>query len=229
MAVFMDVLLFTGQGAQYRGMGKGLWEAYPQLTDAASNLLGYSLPELCLDDPQHRLHLTQYTQPALYVVHALHYTRWQEEGGRAQAAAGHSLGEYAALFAAGSFDFETGLRLVKKRGELMSEASNGAMAAVLGMRTDALRSLLQEQGMDRIDLANLNSPTQTVIAGPVDAINAAEKLLSARHIQCIVLNVSAAFHSRYMRAAQQAFGAFLQGFAFKDPRMPVIANATARP
>jgi trans-AT polyketide synthase/acyltransferase/oxidoreductase domain-containing protein len=225
----MNVLLFPGQGAQYKGMGEGLWEAYPQLADMASNVLGYSLKDLCLDDPQHRLRLTQYTQPALYVVHALHYARWQEEGGRVDAAAGHSLGEYAALHAAGSFDFETGLRLVQQRGQLMSEAGGGIMAAVLGMRADALQALLQEHGLDCIDLANVNSPTQSVIAGPLEAINAAEKLLIARNLRCIVLNVSAPFHSHYMRTAQQAFGAFLQDFDLKDPTFPVIANTTARP
>ncbi|MFM0069039.1 ACP S-malonyltransferase [Paraburkholderia aspalathi] len=225
----MNVVLFPGQGAQYKGMGKDLWRAYAQRVEAASAILGYPVAELCMNDPHNQLRLTRYTQPALYVTHALAYYRWQEAGGTPDALAGHSLGEYPALLAAGCFDFETGLRLVQKRGELMSEANGGTMAAVLGMRASDLRALLDDNGLSGIDLANLNSPTQTVIAGNITAINAAEKLLSARDVQCVVLNVSAPFHSRYMRDAQQAFEVFLQGFTFRDPAIPVIANATARP
>jgi trans-AT polyketide synthase/acyltransferase/oxidoreductase domain-containing protein len=226
---YMNVLLFPGQGAQYRGMGKALWAAYPRLAETASEILGYSIVELCLQDPDNRLRLTEYTQPALYVVNALAYYSWQEAGALPDVLAGHSLGEYSALLAAGCFDFETGLRLVQKRGQLMGEASGGGMAAVLGMRPDELQALLHENGLNGIDLANLNSPTQSVIAGDTAAIASAEKLLSARDVKCIILNVGAAFHSRYMRPAQQAFTDFLGNFEFADPRVPVIANATARP
>ena len=225
----MNVLLFPGQGAQYRGMGKEVWANYPQLADAASQILGFSIIELCLNDPKDRLRLTQHTQPALYVANALHYYRWQEKASIPEAVAGHSLGEYLALLVAGCIDFETGLRLVQKRGQLMSQASGGTMAAVLGMRVDALQAFLRDNGLERIDLANFNSPTQSVIAGDTASIVAAEKLLSARNVRCVVLNVSAPFHSRFMRPAQQEFCEFLRGFTFRDPSIPVIANATARP
>jgi trans-AT polyketide synthase, acyltransferase and oxidoreductase domains len=225
----MNVLLFPGQGTQYKGMGKDLWAAYPQLADAASQILGYSITELCLNDPQNQLRLTQYTQPALYVVNALRYYRWREIGSIPDAMAGHSLGEYLALLAAGCFDFEPGLRLVQKRGQLMSQAGGGAMAAVLGMRADALQAFLRENGFEQIDVANFNSPMQSVIAGDTDSIVAAEKLLLARKVRVSVLNVSAPFHSRYMRPAQKEFAGFLLGFTFGDPSIPVIANATARP
>ena len=225
----MNVLLFPGQGAQYRGMGSDLFPAYPELAEAASHILGYSIVDLCLRDPHDQLRLTQYTQPAVYVANALAYYRWQEAGVRPDALAGHSLGEYSALLAAGCFDFPTGLRLVQKRGQLMGEAGGGGMAAVLGMRAEALQALLRDSALDDIDLANLNSPTQSVIAGRASAIAAAEKLLSARGVRCVVLNVSAPFHSRYMQGAQRAFADFLRGFTFADTRIPVIANVTARP
>jgi trans-AT polyketide synthase/acyltransferase/oxidoreductase domain-containing protein len=225
----MNVLLFPGQGAQYRGMGKDVWADYPQLTDAASQILGFSITELCLNDPKDQLRFTQYTQPALYVANALYYYRWQETASTPDAVAGHSLGEYLALLVAGCFDFETGLRLVQKRGQLMSRASGGTMAAVLGMRVDALQAFLDDHGFERIDLANFNSPTQSVIAGDTASMVAVEKLLSARNVRCVPLNVSAPFHSRYMRSAQREFGEFLRGFTFRDPSIPVIANATARP
>lgn len=154
----MNVLLFPGQGAQYKWMGQQLWGDYAHLADTASCILGYSVVDLCLHDPQNRLRQTQYTQPALYMVNALNYYRWQEQGGQVDALAGHSLGEYSALLAAGCFDFETGLRMVQKRGQLMSE--------------DLLHALLHDNGLDTIDLANLNSPTQIVIAGDMAAIAA---------------------------------------------------------
>lgn len=225
----MRVLLFQGQGAQFKGMGKDLWAAYPRLADAASDILGYSIVELCLRDPYNQLRLTPYTQPALYVVNALSYYRWQEEGGTADALAGHSLGEYSALLAAGCFDFETGLRLVQKRGELMGKAGGGTMAAVLGMRAEALQALLHENALDQVDLANFNSPTQLVIAGEAAAIQSAAALVTARGARCVPLNVSAPFHSRFMRPAQEAFAAFLQDFTLTDPKTTVIANTTARP
>lgn len=230
----MNVLFFPGQGAQYKGMGKELFTAFPQWTKVASDILGYEIDILCVDDPDNHLRLTQYTQPALYVVNVLRYYRWREQGIGVDALAGHSLGELCALHAAGSFDFETGLRIVKKRGQLMGQAGGGGMAAVLGMRADALLALLREHHLEGIDLANLNSPTQLVIAGDQASIAAADKLLNtaemqARKIQCIALNVSAPFHSRYMRDAQQKFASFLQEFELTDPSIPVIANATARP
>lgn len=225
----MKVLFFPGQGSQFKGMGQHLWEAYPQLTDSASEILGYSIRELCLNDPQNQLRLTHFTQPALYVVNALHFYQWQEKGNQADALAGHSLGEYSALLAGGAFDFETGLRLVQKRGQLMGEAKGGSMAAVLGMRAEELQAFLREQNLNEIDLANMNSPKQSVIAGETRAVLAAEKLLRAQNVECIMLNVSAAFHSRHMQKAQQEFAAFLQGFTFNDPVVPVIANVTARP
>jgi trans-AT polyketide synthase/acyltransferase/oxidoreductase domain-containing protein len=231
----MKAIIFPGQGAQFKGMGKDVFPLYPELVRSASDILGYAIDELCLNDPQGKLSQTQYTQPALYVVNALHYYRQQALNGAKDAApkpdflAGHSLGEYNALLAAGAFSFETGLRLVKKRGELMGAVNGGAMAAVVGISAKELKAVLDEHGLVQIDVANFNSPTQTVIAGSKDALAAAAEVFTRRDVRCVVLNVSAAFHSRHMQAAQADFSSFLQQFSFSDLHTTVIANADARP
>ncbi|MBY0572887.1 MAG: ACP S-malonyltransferase [Undibacterium sp.] len=233
----MKVIIFPGQGAQFKGMGKEVFPLYPELVKVASEILGYSIEELCLFDPDGRLGQTQYTQPALYVVNALHYYRYlsslaegaDKAGALPSFFAGHSLGEYNALLAADVFSFETGLRLVKKRGELMGASRNGSMAAVIGVAAQEVKAILLEQQLALVDIANYNSPTQTVIAGSKEDIAKAAEAFSTRNLRCVVLNVSAAFHSRFMQAAQAEFGQFLQQFSFAAPTTPVIANVTARP
>ena len=230
MSGMSTALLFPGQGSQVRGMGKESFDRFPDLVHAADAILGYSLRELCLDDPRGQLKLTQFTQPALYAVEALDFLRLQKDGLVAPAfAAGHSLGEYAALFAAGVFDFETGLRLVQKRGALMAEAPAGGMAAVLGLSEDRIRTVLRDSGFDGIDVANSNSPTQVAVAGLKQDILAAQTAFEAAGGRYIVLNVGAAFHSRYMKPAQAPFAAFAQQMRFALPRFPVLSNVTARP
>ncbi len=228
----MKTVLFPGQGAQYKGMGKELFKEYPKLTQTAEKILGYSVEELCVDDPKKQLHLTQYTQPALFVVNALNYYRQQESGEAASQAdyfMGHSLGEYNALLAAGAFDFATGLKLVQKRGELMGKATGGGMAAVLGLKVEGLKELLAREKMTEIDFANYNTPTQIVVSGKNADIEKIEKVMQQKEIKCIPLAVSAAFHSRYMQVAQNEFSKYLTPFTFSSLKTPVIANATARP
>lgn len=229
----MKTILFPGQGAQAKGMGKDLFQVYPKLTQTASDILGYSIEELCLHDPDKNLKFTQYTQPALYVVSALGYFKRRDEHQGQQALAdflaGHSLGEYNALLAAGVFDFETGLKLVQKRGQLMAAAKGGTMAAVIGISAEKVNELLQANQLSDIDLANYNTPTQLVIAGKSESIAKAEKLFTSGGTRCVMLNVSAPFHSRYMKEAQNEFMTFLRDFQFAAPKIPVIANSTARP
>jgi len=226
----MKAILFPGQGAQFRGMGKDLFSHYRALTEQASDILGYSIEKLCVDDAEGKLRMTQYTQPALYVVNAMGFYRRRDEGLDPPAyLAGHSLGEYNALLAAEAFDFETGLRLVKRRGELMGAARNGGMAAVIGIDELRLAELLRDNRLDAIDMANFNTLSQIVIAGPQQEIQRAEQILTAHKIRCAVLNVSGAFHSRCMKDAQLAFGDFVSGHAFGSLRIPVIANVSARP
>ncbi|MFY2558571.1 ACP S-malonyltransferase [Corallococcus terminator] len=223
-------VVFPGQGAQSRGMGAALFDKYPKLIRDADELLGYSIRSLCLEDPDKRLEDTSYTQPALYVVNALSYLQKQELGLTPTYAAGHSLGEYNALFAAGVFDFQTGLRLVQKRGQLMGRARGGGMAAVIGLSAAAVQQVLEREGLAGVDIANFNTPTQLVISGLKEDIARAEaplKEAGSRHF--VLLRVSAAFHSRYMVEAEQEFTSFLGAFRFAPPRFPVFSNVHALP
>ena len=227
----MKAVVFPGQGSQKVGMGEELFDRYSELTASASACLGDDIKALCLEDPKGVLNQTQFTQPALYAVSAMAYLARKDEGADDPVVfAGHSLGEYVALFAAGIIDFETGMKLVVERGKLMAQASEGGMAAVIGMSADAIDTLLTENASLGIDVANFNEPLQTVISGPKAAIVEAKSLFeSAGARRYIPLNVSAAFHSRYMQAASTSFQEFLSSVTFKEPEIPVIANVTAAP
>src|SRR5215813_13338065 len=169
----MISFVFPGQGSQKRGMGQGLFDEVSEYTAVEKDvdaIVGHSMRKVCLEDPDNRLKETQFTQPSLYVANALHYYKAVSQGIRPAFVAGHSLGEYNALLAAGVFDFLTGLRLVKKRGELMSQARNGGMGAVIGLSADAIAKLIRENGLASIDVANFNSPSQIVLSGPVEDI-----------------------------------------------------------
>ncbi|MDX3528782.1 ACP S-malonyltransferase [Streptomyces sp. ID05-39B] len=222
--------LFPGQGAQRRGMGRDLFDRYPEAMAAADRILGFSVRELCLDDSGGRLTDTRYLQPALFVVNELTRRAYAAREPAPDYLAGHSLGEYNALLAADAFDFETGLALVARRGELMGRATGGAMTAVVGPGVARIAGLLAEAGVDDVDLANLNSAEQVVLSGPVESLRrAAGAVTAAGAGRCVPLRVSAAFHSRHMADAAREFAAFLDGFELRDPRIPVIANVTARP
>jgi malonyl CoA-acyl carrier protein transacylase len=228
----MIAFVFPGQGSQKRGMGQGLFDEvreYAAVEKEVDALLGYSLRKLCLEDVENRMKETQFTQPCLYVVNALHYYKAASQGTRPAYVAGHSLGEYNALLAAGVFDFLTGLRLVKKRGELMSQARNGSMAAVIGLTGSTITRLIKENGLASFDVANFNAPTQVVLSGPVEDIMRAAPIFEKGGARMYMpLQVSAAFHSRYMADAAKAFGDFLAPMSFTAPQMPVVANATAQ-
>ncbi|HEY0143901.1 MAG TPA: ACP S-malonyltransferase [Thermoanaerobaculia bacterium] len=231
----MIAFVFPGQGSQKRGMGQGLFDEvreYAAVETEVDAILGYSMRKLCLEDPDNRLKQTQYTQPSLYVVNALHYYKAISDGARPAWLAGHSLGEYNALLAAGVFDFLTGLRLVQKRGELMSQAKNGGMGAVIGLDADAVAKVIGDNGngLAALDVANFNTPSQTVVSGQVDDIKRSGPVFEKAGAQMFIpLQVSAAFHSRYMADAAKEFAEFLVPRTFAAPKIPVIANVTARP
>jgi malonyl CoA-acyl carrier protein transacylase len=229
----MIAFVFPGQGSQKRGMAQGLFDEvreYAEIERDVDAIVGYSMRALCLEDADNRLKETQYTQPALYVANALHYWKAIADGARPDVVAGHSLGEYNALLAAGVFDFLTGLRMVKKRGELMSQARDGGMAAVIGLDADTIAAVLRDNGLQSVDVANFNAPTQTVVSGPVDDIQRAGPLFqTAGARMCMPLPVSAAFHSRYMAPAAREFAEFLAPMTFAAPSLPVVANVTAEP
>ncbi|WAT04192.1 ACP S-malonyltransferase [Rouxiella badensis] len=223
-----SIWVFPGQGSQHKGMGEALFARFPDLVNEADEVLGYSIRELCLEDLNGVLGETEFTQPALFVVSALCLLAQREDGLAApQCYAGHSLGEFAALFAAGAFDFATGVALVKERGRLMSTAPRGAMAAVVGLTQARVAELIAGSAFNGIDIANVNCAQQIVISGLYDDIVACETLFTQAGARYVKLNVSAAFHSRYMRDIEQQFKQFAQSFTFNPLNARVISNYTA--
>ncbi len=220
--------MFPGQGAQFAGMGAELFPLFPQLVEQANDLLGYDVRELCLKNPDNLLQQTEYTQPAIFVVNALHYKQFVQTRGVPDMALGHSLGETNALHAAGVFDFETGLRIVKTRGALMAAAKNGGMAAVIGLSLEEVREILSEH-CPELDLANINSMQQIVVSGPLESIAAASSVFEDAFAAYVPLRVSGAFHSRYMAQAEALLAQTLHSVTFKTPAFPVISNVSALP
>lgn len=228
----MTAYLFPGQGSQKLGMGESLFPLFPELVDKADQILGYSLADLCLNDSQKQLNNTAFTQPALYVVNALSYLKKlnDTEGKKPDYFLGHSLGEYNALWAAGVFDFETGLRLVQKRGHLMSQAVNGSMAAVIGLSSNQVASVLAKNNLNDLSIANYNSYLQQVISGPSTSIHQAkEYFINSGAKLYLPLAVNGAFHSALMEEARIEFTEFLMPFHFSSLEVPVIANLNALP
>ena len=225
----MTTYLFPGQGSQAKGMGAELFPQFPDLVAKADAILGYSIAQLCLEDPHDQLGQTQYTQPALYVVSALSYFHLQPLADKPRFLIGHSLGEYNALLAAEVFDFETGLRLVKKRGELMSQATDGAMAAVIGLSKEAIVQTLVTHHMKDVSIANENTYAQLVISGDKMQVEQAAPLLKEAGAKLVtLLKTSGAFHSPLMMSAQKSFETFLRDFHFSPSKIPVIANINAQ-
>ncbi len=221
--------MFPGQGSQFKGMGAELFAEAEDELRLAENILGYSIEELCIQDSKSQLNYTEYTQPALFVVEALIFKLKYSKQINPNYCIGHSLGEYTALYAAGAFDFITGLKLVKKRGELMAQLTGGGMLAVIDLASESIRLLLEENKIDSIDFANFNSPRQLILSGPADDIKRANEILSKKARKCIPLNVSGAFHSRYMEPAATIFEQFLNDQIFSKLHTTVIANATVEP
>lgn len=226
----MSVIVFPGQGSQALGMGSELFPHYPELVSIANDILGYDIVELCLRDPNRCLSNTLYTQPAIFVVSAIAYLDYlKKQQPLPNYVLGHSLGEYNALFAAGSFDFATGLRLVKQRAELMSTIQGGGMAAILGLPHEKITEILRGQQLSSLSIANYNSYTQSVISGKKSEIELAKPIFEQLGVRFIILNVSGAFHSTMMDEAAAQFHEYLLKFHFANPSLIVISNYTAKP
>lgn len=230
--------IFPGQGSQSVGMGRAHYEAHTvarQLFERAEAVLGFSLSQLCFEGPEATLTRTENAQPALYVTGVIAVRLLEERGLVPAVVAGHSLGEYSALAAAGVFDFEDGLRAVRRRGELMAEVGDrvaGGMAAILGLPAEAVAELCAEAsaaGDDAVvEVANYNTPEQTVISGDTAALERAMALAKERGAKrALRLNVAAPFHSSRMRPLAEEMGRVLTDTPMNAPRLPVIANVTA--
>ena len=228
--------VFPGQGAQFVGMGRSLaseWPVARRVFDEADQALGFPLSKLCFDGPEDQLKLTENTQPALLTVSVAALAALREQGIEPCIVAGHSLGEYSALVAAGGLAFTTALQLVRKRGRFMQDAvppGVGAMAALLRLPEGALEHVLaQARQGEVVSAANLNSPDQLVIAGHASAVARAIELAKAAGARrAVLLPVSAPFHCELMRPAQDNMRAELDRTDFRDLQIPLIGNWQAR-
>jgi [acyl-carrier-protein] S-malonyltransferase len=234
-------LLFPGQGSQSVGMGKALYDRSAEaraVFDEADAVLGFPLSRLCFEGPEEELRLTANTQPAI-LTHsvAAHAELRAREPGRLEGAAfsaGHSLGEYSALVASGALPFARAVSLVRARGAFMQEAvppGVGAMAAIVGLESDAVETACRESAGDEIVApANYNSPEQTVIAGHTAAVGRASQACLARGAKrAIPLPVSAPFHCALMAPAREKMRPLLEAAELVDPAIPVVTNVDARP
>lgn len=227
--------VFPGQGAQSVGMGRDLYDNSPAARaafDAVDGAAGFSVSELCFNGPDEKLKETKFTQPALYAVSVAALAACREAGLTPSAAAGHSIGEYAALHAAGAFDIATGAKLVAARGEAMAIAAAqnpGTMAAVLGLDPDAIIEACRETNLIGVVVAaNLNAPGQVVISGEERAVNAVSERLKTQGAKRVLpLAVSGAFHSPLMEWAAVQLRDVFASADIAAPELPVVANVTA--
>jgi len=227
--------IFPGQASQYAGMGRELAEKFPtahRAFEEADRALGFQISKLCFEGPDEELQLTMNTQPAILTVSIAAYRVLEEKGLLPDAVAGHSLGEYSALVAAGALRLGDAVQVVRKRGMYMQEAvplGQGAMAAIVGLPLDCIYQICADARLDEeCSAANINSPSQIVIAGSKDAVERAVKLATqAGAKRAIPLNVSAPFHCRLMMPAQERLEHDLMRMDFDDLRFPLVTNVDA--
>jgi [acyl-carrier-protein] S-malonyltransferase len=235
--VMSTAFIFPGQGAQYPGMGREIAGKYPAaraVFEEADALLGFSLSQMCFDGPEDELKLTHNTQPAILTTSIALLRVLEEKGVRPDFVAGHSLGEYSGLVAAGALSFADAVRLVRRRGQYMQEAvpvGAGAMAAILGLDPAAMLSVCEQAAHGQVvSPANLNSPGQIVIAGHKEAVERAMALAKAAGARrAIPLQVSAPFHCALMKPAEERLTADLEQIRFADLKCPLVTNVDAAP
>lgn len=228
-------LVFPGQGAQRVGMGKDLYDVSPtarEVFERADSVLGFPLSQLCFLGPEEELRQTLNAQPAILAASLACLAAALERGALARCPAflaGHSLGEYTALVAAGALEVDDALLLVRERGRLMQEAGQrqeGGLVAIMGLEEEQVLEIARLSGAEA---CNFNSAAQIVLGGSHQALDRVLALAKERRGRAQMLNVSGAFHTSLMRPAAEEFARFLDGFTIRDPRVPVVANASASP
>lgn len=229
--------VFPGQGAQFVGMGKELYDNYSvakEVFEKADEALGFSISKLCFEGPEEELRLTYNTQPAILTMSIAVNEILKEKSIKPVMVAGHSLGEYSALVAAGALEFADAVRIVRKRGQFMQEAvpvGEGAMAAILGISDEKVIEIcqgLEKEGLI-VQAVNFNCPGQIVIAGNANAVEAAViKLKESGAKRAVILPVSAPFHSSLMLPAAARLADSLNEIEFKDAQIPLFSNVTAK-
>ena len=232
----MQAFVFPGQGSQYPGMGQDLADEFDearQVFDEADEALGFSLSRLCFEGPEEQLRLTEKTQPAMLAVSIALFRILEKRENVPDYVAGHSVGEYAALVAAGGLDFQDAVRLVHQRGRFMQEAvpvGEGAMAAVMGLELSDVKQICQEAALGEVvSPANINTADQIVISGHRRAVERATALAQVRGARKVrSLPVSAPFHCGLMKPAQERLARVLEEITFQDLKVPLVNNLEAR-
>lgn len=229
-------VLFPGQGAQIVGMGKDLYENYDvskNIFDRAADILNWDIKEVCFEDLQGLINQTRYTQAALFTTNCATYEALKAKGVKADAVLGFSLGEYSAITASGTLDFEETLKLVEKRAGYMERCANthpGGMIAVIGLEIDAINEVCKEitQKVGPVEIANDNCPGQVTLSGVKEALDQATILLKEKGAKRVLpLAVSGAFHSSLMQDAADALKKELSTLVFKEVKVPIVSNVTA--
>lgn len=228
--------LFTGQGSQYVGMGKDLYENYPLVKfrmDKTSEILGYDIKKICFEGPEEELKKTENTQPAIYMISFICYRLLENAGIKFDAYAGFSLGEYSALAASGRLVYEDGVKLVQERGIITDRAvpaGSGAMAAILGLEDSVVEDVCSKVKSGIVVPANYNCPGQLVVSGEKAAVEEACALASeAGAKRAVMLNVSGPFHSPLLKNASAKLKEKLDALTFQEGVAPVYSNVTAKP